>query len=360
MSHDAGELLCGQAGARLTQLAGRIAAAADLATLAGVAAEVRAAGAELAATDAGAAMAARVVTTLNDRLGERVIAAVARQHRLPAAPWCWLAFGSQGRGEQTFATDQDNGLIFSAAGAGEAEAMRPLFEPFCRAVNEALDACGVPLCSGNIMAGNPAWCLSLAEWRTRFSGWIRTPEPEALLNATIFFDFRPLCGEAGLAAKLRDHLLGLTSANDAFLRMMASNALSVAPPLGLLGEIVAAGDAEGGVDLKKQGARLFVDAARILALAAGVPEVGTLPRLRAVAQAGKLPRGDAAAAEQAFAQLQRMRLDIQAAAIRGAQAPGNRAQPAALNEFEHRILKECFRQAKRLQQHVKTVFNLEA
>lgn len=359
----AGQVICGPLGATLSALVARIDAAADVATLSRLAPEIRAVGVGLAEADAGPFLVTRVLTALGDRLGERVIAAVARGHRLPATQWCWLAFGSEGRGEQTFATDQDNGLLFSAAGADEARAMRPLFAPFCRAVNEALDACGFPLCAGQIMAGNPAWCLSLGEWRARFVAWIRTPEPEALLNATIFFDFRPLCGDLQLAAALRAHLLSLTAANDAFIRMMASNALGVAPPLGLLGEIVTAGDEEGGVDLKKQGARLFVDAARIFALAAGVAEVGTVARLRAVGggAGGRLRRGEAAAAEQAFGEIQRLRLALQVEALKsGERPPGNRARPAGLNEFEHRVLKESFRQARRLQQQLKTAFNLEA
>lgn len=360
MSDSAGEIVLGPLAARLSELVARLDAAETAAALTQRAPELRDAGVALAASDAGAAMATRVVTALNDRLSRRLIAAVARRHRLPAAQWCWLAFGSEGRGEQTFVTDQDNGLIFSAAGAGEARALRPLFEPFCRETNEALAACGFALCPGQIMAGNPAWCLSLDEWRERFGNWIRTPEPEALLNASIFFDFRALHGDEALAAKLRSHLLGLTAANDAFIRMMANNALAVAPPLGLLGEIVAAGDEEGGVDLKKQGTRLFVDAARIFALAAGAAEIGTAARLRAVGRAGRLSHGEAAAAEQAFGYLQRLRLEIQVGALQSGAVSGNRAHPTRLNAFEHRVLKECFRQARRLQQQVKTVFNLEA
>ncbi len=358
MSPVAGEIMCGPLGAQLSALARRIDAAGDMPALVALAPEIRAVGIGLVAADAGAVLATRVLTELNDRLGAHVVALVGRQHRLPAASWCWLSFGSAARGEQTFVTDQDNGLVFSAAGSGEAQAMRQLFQPFCRAVNEALDACGFPLCTGEIMAGNPSWCLSLDEWRERFSGWIRTPDPEALLNATIFFDFRPLSGDAQLANTLRGYLLSLTAANDAFIRMMANNALTVAPPLGLLGDIVTENDGEGGIDLKKQGSRLFVDAARVFALAAGLPEVGTVARLRALAKAGKLHPGEAAAGEQAFVHIQRMRLGAQLAG--GGGAPGNRIRPDGCNEFEHRILKEALRQARRLQQQMKIDFNLAA
>lgn len=361
MSPVAGEIICGPLGGRLSGLVRQIDAALKLPELVRLAPQIREIGVGLVDADAGASLVTRVVTALNDRLTERLVAVLGKTQRLPAAAWCWLAFGSEGRGEQTFATDQDNGLIFSAASAAEAQAMRQLFLPFCQSVNEALDACGFTLCAGGIMAGNTLWCLSQDEWRERFSGWIRTPDPAALLNATIFFDFRPLCGNPSLAAALRDYLLGLTAANEAFIRMMANNALAVAPPLGLLGDIVPAGGSAGGVDLKTEGTRLFVDAARVFALAQGVPEVGTVARLRAVAKAGRFSVTDAAAAEQAFVHIQGMRLALQAVAVdAGGPAPGNCADTTQLNEFERRVLKEALMQARRLQHALKISFKLEA
>ena len=77
-------------------------------------------------------------------------------------------------------------------------------------MNEALDACGFPLCGGQVMASNPAWCLSLDEWKRQFGNWISVPEPEALLNASIFFDFRPLYGREELVADLQHWLLKLS------------------------------------------------------------------------------------------------------------------------------------------------------
>jgi len=82
---------------------------------------------------------------------------------------------------------------------GTAEAARRPFLEFADEVNRGLDACGFPLCKGDIMARNPKWCLPLEGWRAVFDDWIRNPEPKALLNAAIFFDLRPLAGEAQLA-----------------------------------------------------------------------------------------------------------------------------------------------------------------
>lgn len=354
----AAEFLFGAFGTRLTALLAAISASADIAALAALAPQVRAAGHALLDLDDGADLATRVVAQLNDALTERVVELAAAGHRLPAAAWCWLSLGSEGRCEQTFVTDQDNGLLFCAA-PGEADELRRLFLPFARDVNEALAACGFPLCPGGVMAGNPAWCLSLDEWSSRFIDWIHSPNPEALLNAGIFFDFRPVCGEVELATKLRARLLGMTAGSSLFLRLMTGNALAAKPPLGLFGDL-AAEDGAGRIDLKKSGARIFVDAARILALGAGMSPVNTVDRLRAVAASGALSAADAAASAQAFAHVQRFRLDSQRRAALGGEPPGNCIEVAGLNAFQRQLLRAAFKQARQLQQHIKTSFAPEA
>jgi CBS domain-containing protein len=249
--------------------------------------------------------------------------------------------------EQTLVTDQDNGLLFAASSDAEARALRDRFLPFAQEVNEGLALCGFPLCDGNVMAGNAQWCLSLDEWRDCFTQWIRTPEPAALLNASIFFDFRALAGDSHLAERLRKILSELARGNDIFLRMMTLNALAAEPPLGRLRDFVLAAD--GLLDLKKFGSRIFVDAARILALAQGVPAVGTVPRLRAL---GNQP--DQRAAVRAFLALQDLRLHSQTDGI-----ADNRIDPSQLNEFDRGVLLESLRQARVLQRRLKTRFQIE-
>ncbi len=222
--------------------------------------------------------ATQLISVFNDRLTGRIIELTVRRHRLPQVSWCWLALGSEGRHEQTFVTDQDNGLIFNAASEQEASALRAIFLPFAQEVNQHLADCGFALCTGQIMAGNPAWCLSLEEWREKFIDWVRRPEPEALLNASIFFDLRPLYGELALGEKLRSVLLAMTVATPSFQHLMAANALRVDVPLNFRGDI-AAGEGES-IDLKKYGSRIFVDVARIFALSSGTTSVNTAERLR--------------------------------------------------------------------------------
>lgn len=332
----------------------RLTSARDVATLAQLVPEIHASASVMLAEDAGAGLIGRTIAALNDTLAVRVITLIALRHRLPSAAWCWLAFGSEGRGEQTFVTDQDNGIVFSAADAAEARALRPLFLACAGEVNQALADCGFPLCDGGIMAGNAECCLSLDEWLERFNGWVRTPEPQALLNATIFFDVRALCGAAALAMALRVEIGRITRDAAAFLRMLADNALAAVPPLGLLRDFAAR---DGVVDLKKFGSRLFVDAARILGMAAAEP--GTVARLRLAAAQGSLPAYDAEAAIEAFHHLQRIRLLAQQRALDSGVQPDNRIVTQALNAFDRRVLYEALKQARLLQQRLKTVFRIE-
>lgn len=295
--------------------------------------------------------ASRLISGLNDRLTGRLVELTAGHHRLPPVAWCWLAFGSEGRQEQTFVTDQDNGLVFHAADSQEAAALRALFLPFAEEVNGRLADCGLALCAGRVMAGNPEWCLSLDEWRNCFIDWVRRPEPRALLNASIFFDLRPLCGATGLGEELRRVLLTLTADAPAFLHLMAANALLAEVPLNFRGELAT--DAQGEVDLKKFGSRIFVDAARIFALAAGAPAVNTADRLRRAGPAAGLQADETAAAEAAFAQLLRLRLTHQAEA-----GAGHALNPAVLHEFDRAMLREALKQARRLQQRLKLNYAL--
>lgn len=307
------------------------------------------------------------LSTLNDLVVLQAIDLLEPRFDLPVVPWCWMLFGSEGRFEQTLITDQDNGILFvPTASAGEAleletERLRQAFLPFAKAVNLALDRCGFPLCPGQIMASNPQWCLSLAEWQGAFRRWLREPEPEGLLNASIFFDFRSLYGPDEPAQRLRETLLAEASASPLCLRLMAANALDVEPPLGKWWSDFRYDDAAHPqtIDLKKYGSRLFVDMARVLALAEGVAATGTVPRLRDVAQRLGFPDGETSGLTDAFYVLQRLRLSHQHRSSPLDQANENRISPAALNEIERHLLRESLRQAKRLQQRVRLRWQLD-
>jgi len=339
-----------------TELA--LGALADLQAAPAIASQVREFALQLAACGLNGGATTRVISSLNDHLTRRIIELSARQHRLPPVPWCWLALGSEGRHEQTFVTDQDNGLIFSAADRQEANALRELFLPFAKDVNQRLADCGFKLCSGQIMAGNPAWCLSHDEWKSQFIDWVRRPEPTALLNASIFFDLRPLYGDFDLAETLRTLLLSMTTVTSGFLHLMAANALQAMVPLSFLGEVSDGGKTGDGIDLKKYGSRIFVDAARIFALSSGCRAVNSAERLHQAGLASGLQADEIIAVDAAFSHVLRLRLNQQVSDISTGGDGGHGIRMALLHDLDKAILRESLKQARRLQQRLKLNYAL--
>jgi len=301
------------------------------------------------------------VSVLNDRLCQRILDLERNAHALDRIAWCWLAFGSEGRLEQTFATDQDNGLLFESHAGERPQAARARLVPFARAVNEALDKCGFPLCKGNVMASNPELCLTFDEWKAKLNGWLQNSDPQALLDAAICFDFRALAGDARLADRLREWMLGLTRTRQNFLRLMAENALQAKPPLGWLRDFAT--EAENTLNLKLSGVRPVIDVARVYALGRGLPQTNTAERLRAAGKAGALPPQEAEATSAAFFFLQHVRLQHQArfgeALTDQPEDAANRIDPASLHELDRRTLREAFRLARDLQSRLAMDYHLK-
>jgi CBS domain-containing protein len=331
----------------LGELAMEIRLAAGIEILAGLAAEVRALTRTLVEQGVGAEQLTLFVSVLNDRISQRALEIVRKRHDLERIRWCWLAFGSEGRFEQTFSSDQDNGLLFETHDGAAPAAARARLLPFAREVNEALDACGYPLCKGNVMASNPELCLSLDEWKAKMARWIDVTLPKALLDAAICFDFRALHGDTTLSAALREWVSARVRAHPAFLRHLAEAALQGGPALGRFGRFATEG---GLINLKLHGVKVFVDAARVYALAHGLPQTNTADRLRAAARHIGLRDVDAMA--DAFYVIQSLRLRIQK------DGSENRVAPEKLNRLERATLKEALRLGRELQERLALDYQL--
>ena len=317
-------------------------------------AEIRRLAHDMLQQGVGAAQLTRMLSALNDLLTRRVIEIEARAAGIEDIRFCWIAMGSEGREEQTFSSDQDNGIVFEVPAQGSPQEVRARLLPVAARINAGLAACGFTLCRGNIMASNPECCLSLGEWQRRFADWMDSGDPASLLKASIFFDFRPLHGALELAGALRDWLQEAAPANSRFLLQMAQNALTNQPPLGLLRDFVFADNAAAPhtLDLKVNGVTPFVDAARIFSLMAGVADTSTARRLRLAAGTMKVKPPQVDAWIEAFQFIQQLRLRQQAREAAGSGTSGNLLDPDELNELDRRILKESMRQARKLQQRL--------
>ena len=340
----------------LRQIRSGIESAADIEALQRASRDIRQLALNLLAQGIGAEQLTQFISALNDALTRRILELNLDRHDLYGIEYAWLAFGSEGRHEQTLSTDQDNGIVFRVADGYKVDEARQRLLAFARTVNDDLAACGFPLCKGNIMASNPELCLTLDEWKSRFGDWIREPDPQALLNASIFFDFRVLYGNERFGDQLRSALNKGAKGNSAFLRMMAANALKVLPPLGRIRDFVVEDD--GTIDLKKSGARLFVDVARILALRTGVESSSTVQRLRQGSTKIGMSLEEVSAIIDGFNFIQLLRLRSQHLETEHDSADDNRIDPESLNELDRRILKEAFRQARKLQLRLKLDYQL--
>lgn len=333
----------------LRPISDAIRGAHDVPTLAEAGREIRRFARELLSRGVGARQLTQLISHLNDLLTERLVHLLAARAGVDMGRACWLAFGSEGRSEQTIATDQDNGLVFES---DDPDRDRPGWLAFGQQVNEALDACGYPLCKGLVMAGQPQCCMTPAEWVGRFAHWMSHGAPADLLKACIFFDFRPLVGRADLAQPMRDLLVGQSARLPRFLKQMAENALRNPVPLNWRNRIETRRvDGRDMLDLKFHAVTPYVDAARLYALATGVPQTGTRERFEAVARALKVPPGEAQAWISGFDYLQMLRLRAQIENETASHGP-NLVDVQSLNDIDRRVLTEALRVARRLQQRI--------
>jgi CBS domain-containing protein len=333
----------------LKQVGTSIRAASNIDTLKMVSQDIRRFARNLLSQGVQARQLTSLISHLNDVLTQRLLELKATEHGIDLAPLCWLALGSEGRSEQTIATDQDNALILPD---GTGDSQRRAILAFAHDVNLALDACGYPLCRGGVMAGEPSCCLTVREWRERFSHWIEHGAPQDVVNASIYFDLRPLAGYEQVALDLKAEVFEAARRTPRFLKQLAQNALSHDAPLNWLGGIDV--DERGTLDLKLQGTAIFVDTARLYSLARGTVLTSTRERLESAGTLMGLAPSEYQGWAGGFEFLQMLRLRVQLEDRDAARlAEPNRLAIASLNEIDRRILKESLRVARSLQQRLR-------
>jgi CBS domain-containing protein len=278
-----------------------------------------------------AAVLSAVLRDINARAAALAEAAISRP--APAA-WCFLVLGSGGRGESLLSPDQDNAIVH--AGAADDD---PWFAEVGKRAADFLDQVGIPYCRGGVMAMNKECRHSLEGWRQRIAGWVDHPEPVNLLNADIFYDFRPVHGDFALAGRLRDVAVEAARSRP-FLAMLSAELSDMGTPLGPFGNFRTE---QGRVDLKKGGLLPLVSAARVMALHDGSTALDTHRRLEAAVAAGHLNHEDEVQLKDALELLLRLVLEQQIADIKAGGAPSTRVLVARLDGLTRRRLKEALR-----------------
>lgn len=275
----------------------------------------------------------------------------------PPARFCWLALGSEGRGEQLLRTDQDNALLFEDVAADRYSSVKQYFLDLAKRVNNILSEVGFEYCPADMMAGNPQWCLSLAEWKRQFTAWIDEPTPKAVMFCTIFFDYRPVFGDAALARKLTEHIFDQIDQQSIFLSFLARDALQNPPPLTFFRNFVVekGGEHQHEFDIKLRAMMPLADAARVLALYSKVGGVhNTFRRFEKMAELEPQNRELYEQAADAYEILMRYRT-LQGLKHGGS---GRYFDPAQLSKVERINLRNSFRPITELQTLLRVRFKL--
>ncbi|MGD1015442.1 MAG: putative nucleotidyltransferase substrate binding domain-containing protein [Roseiarcus sp.] len=289
---------------------------------------------------------AEIVSDLNRRLLAKLFAVVAS----PAIHdrGCLIVMGSEGRGEQTFRTDQDNGLILSAPAPDDE------LQGFRVAFSGALESFGFPPCPGNVMVVNPAWSKTIDDYRADIRRWLAMPDERAHMNVAILYDAEAVAGDAELLRRTKSELIEAVSGERAYLAHFARAVDAFPTPIGLFSHLVAAKGQGDALDLKKGGVFPVVHGVRALAIERGLLETGTSARIARLAELGALTPHFARELTQALRYLMTLRLDAELA-----EAPsGGLAAPSELSSMERDLLRDAFQIVKRLREIVRRHFNL--
>jgi PAS domain S-box-containing protein len=163
----------------------------------------------------------RINSSFSDAATSRIIKMAIEETGPPPVPFAFICMGSEGRMEESLLTDQDNAIIYEDPEPGREEEAETYFMKLGEKICDALHFTGYSYCRGNIMAKNPVWNQPLKKWIQYFAGWITTPEPQNLLDAMIFFDFRTVYGEEKFAEELRRNIQILIEKQNVFLYHLA-------------------------------------------------------------------------------------------------------------------------------------------
>ncbi len=301
----------------------------------------------------------RVVSEINDRLMAKVLEFAEAELGPPPLPYCFVVLGSEGRREQTFKTDQDNALIYAdpdpenddGSPDRNAETVQEYFTRFSQYVRNALASCGYPPCTGDYMASNPRWRQPLSSWKNYFHVWIAEADLHSVEDALIFFDMRAVGGDSSLfealAASFREALRDASF----FKSVLAYITIDRKPPLGFFRTFVveSSGEHKQALDLKTFGTCPIVNAARLLALDAGIEATNTVDRLAAVQALPYLDDVLRRDLLESFELLTLLRLEHQLQQSHAGQPLSNYVNPESLTQLQRSLLKEAFRTITRVQ-----------
>lgn len=276
---------------------------------------------------------ARFTTLVDEAIVTRVLALEGSPDPDDA---CWAFSGSSGRGESLTRVMPELVLITPGQHADASAAHR-------RVIGLLADCDYLPRREQPFDV--PFFAASVAEWKERFVGWIRSPILEQMYLARALFDLRPMHGGHPLYREIE---AAMTDAIDRdFLRIIANDCVARLPPLTFFQDAVVddMGERSATFQLDRNALTPLVDVARVYGIAAGRVLGGSTHDRLAMARR-LLPQHEAIFREAA--DTLRIVLWLQGRVGIRQGTGGAELPPTLLSRHDRQVLKSGFRVVQRL------------
>ena len=252
--------------------------------------------------------------------------------------------------EQTLVTDQDNAIVFDNQETENSDLAHNYFLKLGQQVSYHLNTVGYKFCGGDIMASNPKWTQALSIWKGYFSEWINTSDPQSILDACIFFDFRCVYGKKSLIENLRLHVNQTIDNKSVFFYHLAQSVVSYKPPLSIFGKIIGKDHSGDYVNLDLKKILLpIIGFSRLYALNNTIGETNTLSRVKQLYLHQIISKSIHDELVLSYNYLMHIRFKFQAISILQNKIPDNIIDINELTHIEKATIKKIFDEINNLQ-----------
>ena len=296
------------------------------------------------------------IAAISDRITGKLIVLAMEEIGEPPVEFAFVALGSEGRMEQTLATDQDNAIIYQDVPGMDIEQVQKWFNKLGETVCDNLNTIGFRFCKGRIMAKNPLWCKPLQSWKNYFTQWISNSEPKNLLDVSIFFDLRTIYGNAAMVDDLRQHINIVSNGKGPFFYNLAENVLSFKSSIGLTGNIHTEKKDDKELFDLKAGVTPYIMFARIYSIYHKISVSGTTGRFHALYEAQVIPLSTHKEILYGYHFLMQLRYKHQVSQMENHEDINNLLDIHELSEVEETALKKILSQFADLQNRLNIDF----
>ncbi|MBN2347788.1 MAG: cache domain-containing protein [Bacteroidales bacterium] len=292
----------------------------------------------------------RILTSVTDAITSRILALAIEDMGNPPCEFAFMVMGSEGRMEQTLSTDQDNAIVFEEPDPDKLNDAYHYFQKLGQQVNQNLNLVGYKLCDGEIMAKNPKWTQPLSVWKEYFSDWINTSDPQSILEASIFFDFRCVFGNNNIIQNLRNHVNQVIENKSVFFYHMAQSIVKFKPPVSLFGNIIDKNHSNDHINLDIKKILLSVIGfIRLYALHNKLNETNSLSRIKQLYKKQIINKAMYNELVLSYNYLMQLRFRFQTMGILQNKIPDNLVDLNKLTHIEVATIKKIFGEISNLQ-----------